>query len=85
MYNIILYNLICMDQQTAFWILGVITAAIGYLYIDRDRTSKRIQAMENKMDMVLHTVAQINTKFDLFLKTEVDTLKDLARQIGANE
>lgn len=78
-----------MDQQTIFWILGVITAAIAYLYIDRDRTGKRIQVMEHsvsalshKMDTVLDSVAQINTKFDLFLKTEVDTLKDLAKQLG---
>lgn len=78
-----------MDQQTTFWILGVITTALAYLFIDRDRTSKRIQTMENsvsgmshKMDTVLASVAQINTKFDLFLKTEVDTLKDLASRIG---
>lgn len=74
---------IAMDQTTELWILGLLVAAIAWLYIDRDRSNKRMNQMEtntalmtHKMDTVLNEVKNTNTRLDLFLKAEIDTFKD---------
>lgn len=75
-----------MDTQTIIWIFGVMTAAVGFLYWDRDRTGKRIHTMETsvtlmslKLDMLLDGQKVTNVRLDLFLKNEIDVLKDLAK------
>lgn len=67
-----------MDQQTLIWILGVMSTSIAFLYFDRMRESKRITVMETKMDALIKGVDTLTTRVDLFLKTEIDTLKKLA-------
>lgn len=68
-----------MDQTTLIWILGVISACIAFLYMDRLREGKRITVMETKMDAIKESVDKLTGRVDLFLKTEVDTLKEIAR------
>lgn len=67
-----------MDHQTLFWILGSISACIAFLFVDRMRESKRITVMETKMDAIIKSVDTLTDRVDLFLKTEIDTLKRLA-------
>lgn len=67
-----------MDQQTLIWILGVMSTSIAFLYFDRMRESKRITVMETKMDALIKGVDTLTVRVDLFLKTEIDTLKKLA-------
>jgi len=61
------------------WILGLITAAIGFLFLDRMRESKRITVMETKLDAIIKSIDLLSGRVDLFIKTEVDTLKELAK------
>lgn len=69
-----------MDHATLIWILGVISACIAFLFIDRMRESKRITVMETKMDSIIKSIDTLTARVDLFLKTEVDTLKELAKK-----
>lgn len=77
MYNL---NCICigMDQSTLIWFLGGISACVFFLFIDRQREAKRITVMETKMDAIIKSVDNLTDRVDLFLKTEIDTLKKLA-------
>lgn len=79
-----MYNNLCihqtMDHATLIWILGVISACIAFLFIDRMRESKRITVMETKMDSIIKSIDTLTARVDLFLKTEVDTLKELAKK-----
>lgn len=67
-----------MDQSTLIWFLGGISACIFFLFIDRAREGKRITVMETKMDAIIKSVDNLTERVDLFLKTEIDTLKKLA-------
>jgi len=67
-----------MDQTTLIWILGVMSACIAFLYIDRSREAKRLTVMETKVDALIKSVDHLTGRVDLFLKTEIDTLKRLA-------
>lgn len=69
-----------MDHATLIWILGVISACIAFLFADRMRESKRITVMETKMDSIIKSIDTLTDRVDLFLKTEVDTLKELAKK-----
>jgi hypothetical protein len=69
-----------MDNNTLIWILGVISTSIAFLYFDRMRESKRITVMETKMDSIIKSLDTLTARVDLFLKTEVDTLKELAKR-----
>lgn len=67
-----------MDQSTLIWFLGGISACVFFLFIDRQREAKRITVMETKMDAIIKSVDNLTARVDLFLKTEIDTLKKLA-------
>lgn len=67
-----------MDQSTLVWFLGGISACIFFLFVDRMREGKRITVMETKMDAIIKSVDNLTDRVDLFLKTEIDTLKKLA-------
>lgn len=69
-----------MDNATLIWILGVMSACIAFLYIDRMRESKRITVMETKLDYIITGVDKLTGRLDLFLKAEVDTLKELVKK-----
>lgn len=69
-----------MDQSTLIWFLGGISACIFFLFVDRARESKRITVMETKMDAIIKSVDHLTERVDLFLKTEIDTLKKLAER-----
>lgn len=69
-----------MDNTTLIWILGVISACIAFLYMDRMRESKKITVMETKMDSIIKSIDGLSSRVDLFLKTEVETLKELAKR-----
>lgn len=69
-----------MDHATLIWILGVMSACIAFLYVDRMREAKRITIMETKIDGIKESVDTLTGRVDLFLKTEVDTLKELAKR-----
>lgn len=67
-----------MDQSTLIWFLGGISACVFFLFIDRQREGKRITVMETKMDAIIKSVDNLTDRVDLFLKTEIDTLKKIA-------
>lgn len=69
-----------MDQTTLIWILGAMSTCIAFLFLDRTREGKRITVMETKMDALIKSVDTLTGRVDLFLKTEVDTLKELAKR-----
>lgn len=69
-----------MDQSTLIWFLGGISACIFFLFVDRARESKRITVMETKMDAIIKSVDALTERVDLFLKTEIDTLKKIAER-----
>lgn len=69
-----------MDQSTLIWFLGGISACIFFLFIDRMRESKRITVIETKMDAIIKSVDNLTERVDLFLKTEIDTLKKIAER-----
>lgn len=75
MYNC---NCLSMDQSTLIWFLGGISACVFFLFVDRQREAKRITVMETKMDAIIKSVDNLTDRVDLFLKTEIDTLKKLA-------
>jgi hypothetical protein len=48
--------------------------------MDRLREGKRISVIETKMDAIIKSVDGLTERVDLFLKTEIDTLKRLAEK-----
>lgn len=54
-------------------ILGIIIPGLGYLLMNSIQQGKQIAVLSS-------TVDQINTKMNLFLKTEIDTLKEIVTQ-----
>lgn len=68
-----------MDHSTLIWFLGGMSACVFFLFIDRIREGKRITVMETKMDAIIKSIDTLSGRVDLFLKTEVDTLKEIAR------
>lgn len=70
-----------MDQSTLIWFLGGMSACVFFLFIDRMREGKRITVMETKMDSIIKSIDNLSVRVDLFLKTEVDTLKELTKRV----
>lgn len=68
-----------MDQSTLIWFLGGLSGCVFLLYMDKIREGKRITVMETKMDAIIKSIDNLSVRVDLFLKTEVDTLKELAK------
>jgi hypothetical protein len=69
-----------MDTSTLIWFLGGMSACVFFLFVDRMREGKRITVMETKMDAIISSLDNLSNRVDLFLKTEVDTLKELAKR-----
>jgi hypothetical protein len=69
-----------MDTSTLIWFLGGMSACVFFLFVDRMREGKRITVMETKMDAIIASLDNLSNRVDLFLKTEVDTLKELAKR-----
>lgn len=55
-----------------YWQL-ILVPALGYLFIQNNQQSRMIAVLRSQMDQMIN-------KMDLFLKTEIDTLKDIARE-----
>lgn len=59
------------NSEVITWVLGVMAAVIGWLVLSNIQQDKKLAVIETKVDLLTH-------KVDLFLKTEMDTLKELA-------
>lgn len=59
------------NAEVITWVLGVMAAVIGWLVLSNIQQDKKLAVIETKVDLLTH-------KVDLFLKTEMDTLKELA-------
>lgn len=77
------------EANTNLWIfiLTMICAVIGYLAIQQWKNTGRIsgvrvnyQILSSKVDDLSAKVDAIDTKLSLFLKQEIDILKDLTRK-----
>lgn len=55
--------------------VGLITPVLGYLVLSNIQQGKQIAVMSKQLDT-------ITMQLNLFLKSEVDTLKDIARSVS---
>lgn len=77
-----------MNEQFVLFILGVIIIpALGYLTLATQRQDKRIIGLENKVEIFMASMSSIKSDIEdirqdlrIFVKTEVDTLKELAKR-----
>lgn len=51
----------------------ILIPAIGYLFLQNSQHSKMLAVLNS-------TVTRLEIKMDLFLKTEIDTLKEIAKK-----
>lgn len=58
------------NTELITWVLGVMAAVIGWLVISNVSQDRKLAIIETKLDSIKSTV-------ELFLKTEMDTLKEL--------
>ncbi len=61
-----------MDETTR-WILGLIVAALVYLILSDHRKDKKLVIIET-------IVTSLQTRFDLFIKSETDGLKKIVEE-----
>lgn len=58
------------NSEIITWVLGIICAVVAWLLKDNVQQGKKLVAIETKLDFLTNQVS-------LFLKTEMDTLKEL--------
>lgn len=64
-------------ETTAIWqivLAGILLPGMAYLLLQSIQQGKAIAALQTTVDL-------LNRKMDLFLKTEIDTLKDIATSV----
>jgi len=68
---------------------GVYGPFLGWLALSNIQQGKKIIALqtlmtglEYKIDSLTHAVDKLSTRLDLLLKSELDTLKDIAKSVG---
>lgn len=65
------------------WVLGAFGTVIAWLVINNLQQDKKLISIENTVGNVERKVDRLSDQLTLFLKNEIDALKDLANK-GAN-
>lgn len=70
-------------------ILSIYGPFLGWLALSNIQQGKKIVALQtmhssidNKLDTVTKAIDKLSNRFDLFLKSELDTLKDIAKSVN---
>jgi len=58
---------------------GVMVPVIGWLVLNNLQQDKKLISIEKTLENVEEKLDKLTEKLNLFLKTEIDTLKDLAK------
>jgi hypothetical protein len=61
-------------------VFTMMAAVIAYLAIQQFRQGGKLTTIGNKVDSIAESLLELKTRLDLFLKTEIDTLKEIARR-----
>lgn len=59
---------------------GAMILIIAWLFIRQEKQGNTITSMIVKLDNIIEAQKEFDAKLNLFLKSEVDTLKELVRQ-----
>jgi len=59
----------------------LILAPLAWSLLQGVQHGKMINAMHAQLSVLQNNVSMLNTKFDVFLKSEIDALKDIAESI----
>jgi hypothetical protein len=60
------------------WVLASIGAVIAWLVLNNLQQDKKLIAIEGKVESIEGKLDKLSDNLNLFLKTEIDTLKELA-------
>lgn len=67
-----------MDFQTIFTL--IYGAVLAWLSLTIIQQGKKLAVMDTKLDAVEKSVEGVNGRIDVFLRTEIDTLKELVKK-----
>ena len=63
-------------------IAGIVVAFAAYLGLSNVQHTKQIAVMQKSIDALSNQVTLLATQVNLFLKSEIDTLKDIAKSVN---
>jgi hypothetical protein len=63
-------------------VIGIFIVFGGYLGISNNQHSKQIAVMQKSIDGLRDQVTLLSTQVSLFLKNEIDTLKEIAKSVN---
>jgi hypothetical protein len=56
------------------------SAVIGYLILKQIQQGSKLNTIAIKVDSIAESVFELKTRLDLFLKNEIDALKEIAKK-----
>lgn len=59
----------------------LILIPLGWSLLQGIQHGKMIAAVKTQLEVLQNNVSMMNHKFDVFLKSEIDTLKDIAESV----
>lgn len=65
-----------MELSTVMF--GIIIPVLGYLALQSFQQGKQLASLRNDMNIVKDNGDRMNEKLNLFLKTEIDSIKEMA-------
>jgi len=68
------------NAQIITWVLGIMAAVIGWLVLNNIQQDKKLISIEGLVTETGKKVDELKTTLNLFLKSEIDTLKELAKR-----
>jgi outer membrane murein-binding lipoprotein Lpp len=61
-------------------VFALMAAVIGYLALQSFRQGAKLNTISSKVDTISEDVLELKTRLDLFLKNEIDALKEIAKK-----
>jgi len=58
----------------------VMSGVIGYLVINQIQQGRKLNTIGVKVDAIAESLLELKTRLDLFLKNEIDALKEIAKK-----
>lgn len=69
-----------MENYWQYWEI-ILAPTMFYLYLKIERLTKTSIVTQKEMEVMSKLVSSIDNRLNLFLKTELDTLKEIAESV----
>ena len=61
--------------------IGILISSLGYSLLQSIQQGKQIASVNTQLAVLQNNVALLNQKLDIFMRNEVDALKDIAMSV----